>query len=161
MGAGCRAVLAARVRLARWRLRIEWICTFRAGKEEESPSGDSGCPAQAADKRTLRPGPLVNHPAPKEREERLPLLWKPPLPPQVQPHVWIESVVQWGITLLPFRITGRFTNSGNRNRLRYAQRRRCSGACQTFQLRRGKGCSGKMLDLDQTARCAPIATTES
>ena len=37
-------------------------------------------------KRTLGPGPLRNLQAPKEREERLPLLWKPPPPPRVQPH---------------------------------------------------------------------------
>ena len=35
------------------------------------PFGDSGCPARAADKRTLRPGPLVNHPAPEERRRGL------------------------------------------------------------------------------------------
>ena len=42
-------------------LADEGIRTFRAGEEEESPSGDSGCPARAAHKRTGR-GPLVNHP---------------------------------------------------------------------------------------------------
>ena len=59
-------------------LADEGIRTFRAGEEEESPSGDSGCPARAADKRTLRPGPLVNHPAPED-EERIPRLWTPHL----------------------------------------------------------------------------------
>ena len=35
-------------------------------------------PARLADKRTLRPGPLVNHPAPED-EERIPRLWTPHL----------------------------------------------------------------------------------
>ena len=48
-----------------------------------------------------------------------------------------------------------------RYRLRYAQRRRCSCTCQPFQLRRGKGCSGKVSDPALTSRTAPIATTES
>ena len=56
----------------------EGIRTFRAGEEEESPAGDSECLTQAADKRTLKPGPLVNHPAPED-EERIPRLWTPHL----------------------------------------------------------------------------------
>ena len=54
-------------------------------------------PARLADKRTLGPGPLVNHPAPEAKKERLLRLWTPPLPPRVQPHLWIGSVVQWGL----------------------------------------------------------------
>ena len=68
----------------------------------------------------------------------VPRLWTPTLP-RVQPPFCFGSVVQWGITPLPFRITGGFTNLVNRNRLQYAPRRRCSGPCQTFQLCRGKG----------------------
>ena len=52
---------ASRILPVRLRLRILHIRTFRAGEEEESPSGDSECPARAAHKRTGR-GPLVNHP---------------------------------------------------------------------------------------------------
>ena len=50
--------------------------------------------------RTLGPGPLWTFPAPKEREERLPLLWIPPPPPRVQPHVWIGSVVQFRLNFV-------------------------------------------------------------
>jgi len=42
-------------------------------------------------------------PLPKEREERLPLLWIPPPPPRVQPHVYLCNLVQWGLNCL---ITG-------------------------------------------------------
>ena len=35
-------------------------------------------PARLADKRTLGPGPLVNHPAPEARREDPPRLWTPP-----------------------------------------------------------------------------------
>ena len=52
-------------------------------------------PARLADKRTLGPGSLVNHPAPEAKKERLLRLWTPPLPPRVQPHVYLGSVVQW------------------------------------------------------------------
>ena len=81
------SLLEPHIPSARLRLRIEHIHTFRAGNKEESPSGDSGCSARAADKRTLRSGPLVNHPAPEAKKERLLRLWTPPLPPRVQPHV--------------------------------------------------------------------------
>ena len=50
--------------------------------------------------RTLGPGPLWTFPAPKEREERLPLLWIPPPPPQVQPHVSFGSVVQFRLNFV-------------------------------------------------------------
>ena len=93
---GCNHVL-----LARWRLRAG----SPRGLEASSPSASSRlqahsvCALTLADcistksivflsfrtgpERTLGPGPLWTFPAPKEREERLPLLWKPPLPPQV------------------------------------------------------------------------------
>ena len=93
-------------------------------------------------------------------QRRFPRLWTPPLP-RVQPPFYFGSVVQYRITPLHFQITGKFTKLVSRNRLQYALRRGCSGTCQTFQLRRGKECSGKMLDLALTPRCAPIATTES
>ena len=52
---------------ARWRLRMMDLA---------DPLFFS--PARLADKRTLRPGPLVNHPAPED-EERIPRLWTPHL----------------------------------------------------------------------------------
>ena len=110
--------------LAHWRLRAG----SPRGLEASSPSASSrlqsrfACALTLADlestkskvflsfrtgpERTLGPGPLWTFPAPKEREERLPLLWKPPLPPRVQPHVWIGSVVQWGLSVCHSRITG-------------------------------------------------------
>ena len=47
-------------------------------------------------------------PLPKEREERLPLLWIPSLPPRVQPHVSLGSVVQWGLNCFIAGLQGPF-----------------------------------------------------
>ena len=54
-------------------------------------------PARLAHKRPPEPASCES-PLPKEREERLPLLWIPPLPPRVQPHVSLESVIKWGLS---------------------------------------------------------------
>ena len=78
-----------RMQIARWRLRI-W----------DRPSRLFFSPARLADKRTLGPGPLVNHPAPEAKKERLLRLWTPPHPPQVQPHVSLGSVVQFRLNFV-------------------------------------------------------------
>ena len=67
------SLLEPHIPSARIRLQIIHILAIREGEEEESPTGDSGCPTRAAHKRTGR-GPLVNHPG----QRRVPRLWTPP-----------------------------------------------------------------------------------
>ena len=55
----------------------------------------------------------------------VPRLWTPALP-RVQPPFCFRSVVQWGITPLPFQITGRFTKSVSLKRMQYALFQKCS-----------------------------------
>ena len=126
------------------------------GDEEESPSGLSGIAYAAGGQEASTAGLLPITAA----QGAVPRLGNPPLP-RVQPPFSKGSVVQYRITPLPFRITGKFTKLVSLRRKKYALCQKCSGACQTFQLRRGKGCSGRVLDLALTPRCAPIATTES
>ena len=58
------------VRAARWRLRIEGIRTFRAGEEEESPSGGFGMSC-ADGAQEDRPRPSCESPRPEERRRGL------------------------------------------------------------------------------------------
>ena len=89
-------------------LADEGIRTFRAAcaltlADFGSCRSDAFLSFRTGPERTLGPGPLWTFPAPEAKKERLLRLWTPPLPPRVQPHVLLGSVVQWGLNGL---ITG-------------------------------------------------------
>ena len=74
------------------------------------PSRSFFSPARLADKRPPEPASCQS-PLPEAKKERLLRLWTPPQPPRVQPHVWIGSVVQWGLNSVIQGLQGPFPDS--------------------------------------------------